>query len=265
MKSKILTTALILVGILSTGYAQGVIGKLKQKADQAADRAIDRKINEKVGGNPSGTNQPGGTLPGSGPGGSGNPSNTSGGGLVVTPPDVKENMAEAESSFKAGRYSDARYSLKQAMLGVEMEIGNKVLKSLPESVVGLSKKADADQVTSMGYGWVGLTIHREYASGNKHLNVTIANNSAWISAANMYLSNTNYATTGGEQNWKQTKVKGYRGIIEYSQSSGYKLSVPIGQSSIIVWEGINFASEQDMMNAANVFDLDGIKNKLGEK
>lgn len=265
MRSKILLTAMLLASISFTSIAQGVVGKLKQKAEQAADRAVDKKINEKVGGNQPGTNPPGGNLPGNGPGGSGNPANTSGGGLVVTPPNVKENMAEAESSYKAGRYSDARYALKQAMLGVEMEIGNKVLKSLPESVVGLSKKADADQVTSMGYGWVGLTIHRAYASGNKQLNVTIANNSAWISAANMYLSNTNYAATGGEQNWKQTKVKGYRGIIEYNQSSGYKLSVPIGQSSIIVWEGINFASEQDMMNAANVFDLDGIKNKLGEK
>ncbi|MBX2961394.1 MAG: hypothetical protein KF687_02710 [Cyclobacteriaceae bacterium] len=265
MKNRTLMLTLLLLVIYSTGHAQGVVGRLKQKADQAAERTIDRKINEKIGGNPSGTNQPGGTLPGSGPGGSGNPANTTGGGLIVTPPDVRENMSEAETSYKAGRYSDARYALKQAMLGVEMEIGNKVLKSLPETVVGLAKKSDADQVTSMGYGWVGLTIQREYGSGNKQLNVTIANNSAWISAANMYLSNANYATTGGEQNWKQTKVKGYRGIIEYNQGSGYKLSVPIGQSSIIVWEGINFATEQDMMNAANVFDLDGIKNKLGEK
>jgi hypothetical protein len=85
-----------------------------------------------------------------------------------------------------------------------------------------------------------------------------------MSAVNMYLTNGNYATTG-EQNWKQTKVKGYRGVIEYHESSGYKLSVPIGQSSLIVWEGINFASEQDMMNAATSFDIDGIKNKLGEK
>lgn len=257
-------TALLVAVISYAGLAQGVVGKLKQKAGQAADRAIDKKIDEKVGGNqpantPSGPGQPG-NLPGSG----NNPSNTTGGGLVVTPPDVRENMADAERAYKAARYSDARYALKQAMLGVEMEIGNKVLKSLPESVTGLSRKADADQVTSTGYGWVGLTIHREYAAGHKHLNVTIANNSAWMSAVNMYLSNANYATTG-EQNWKQTKVKGYRGVIEYHESSGYKLSVPIGQSSLIVWEGINFASEQDMMNAASSFDLDGIKNKLGEK
>ena len=86
-----------------------------------------------------------------------------------------------------------------------------------------------------------------------------------MSAYNAYMVNSNYATTGGQQNWKQTKVKGYKGIIEFSEGSGYKLSVPIGQTSMIVWEGINFATEQEMMTAANAFDIDGIKKKLGEK
>jgi hypothetical protein len=82
----------------------------------------------------------------------------------------------------------------------------------------------------------------------------------------MYLANGGYAQqTNGQQNWKHTKVKGHRAIIEYDESSGYKLSVPLGQSSLIVWEGVNFASEQEMMSAANAFDIDAIKNTLGEK
>ena len=94
----------------------------------------------------------------------------------------------------------------------------------------------------------------------------MANNSAWMSAVNMYLANGGYAQqTNGQQNWKQTKVKGYRAVIEYDESSGYKLSVPLGQTSLIVWEGVNFASEQEMMSAANSFDIDGIKKMLGEK
>ena len=247
-----------------SGFSQGVLGKLKQKAVQVTEQEANKKINQKTGTGPQGTDQPGGNTGGT-PGNSGTPGNTTGGGLVITPPDVKENMDDAGNSFKAGNYSDARYALKQAMLGIEMEIGNQVLKSLPETVTGLAKIESSDQVTSMGYGWVGLTVQREYQKNDKHLNVTIANNAAWMSAVNMYLSNTNYASTSGDQNWKQTKVKGYRGVIEYSDGSGYKLSVPIGQSSLIVWQGINFASEQEMMNAANAFDLDGIKNKLGEK
>ncbi len=239
------------------GNAQGIVNKLKQKAAQATEKAIEKKIDPNAG------NQ--GNTPGNQPGN--NPSNTGGAGLVIAPPDVKQNISEAEASFKAGNYSDARYAVRQAMLGVEMEIGQKVLASLPESVAGLKKEPESDKVTSMGYGWVGLTIHREYSSGSKQLSVDIANNSAWMSAVNAYLASGGYAqqSSGSQQNWKQTKVKGYKGIIEFNEGSGYKLSVPIGQSSLIVWQGINFATEQDMMNAATAFDIDGIKNKLGEK
>lgn len=262
MKSKILLTVTAAFLFAVSCPAQGVLGKLKQKAAEAGEKALEKKVNPNSGTgtttNP--TNQDTSTS------GSNNPTNKGGGGLVVTPPDVKQNIADAENSYKSGSYSEARYSIKQAMLGVEMEIGQNVLKSLPDAVAALKKEAEADQVTSMGAGWVGLTIHREYQNGDKQLTVNIANNSAWMSAYNAYMVNSNYATTtGGQQNWKQTKVKGYKGIIEYSDASGYKLSVPLGQSSLIVWEGINFASEQEMMTAANAFDIDGIKKTLGEK
>ena len=258
MRIKLILAGVFCLGVSWHGSAQGIVNKLKQKAAQATEKAIEKKIDPNAGNQNNQGNQPGNQ--------SGKPANTSGGGLVITPPDVKQNITEAESSFKAGNYADARYAVRQAMLGVEMEIGQKVLASLPESVVGLKKEAESDKVTSMGYGWVGLTIHREYSSGNKQLSVDIANNSAWMSAVNAYLAG-GYAqqSSGGQQNWKQTKVKGYKAVIEYGEGSGYKLSVPIGQSSLIVWQGINFATEQDMMNAANAFDIDGIKNKLGEK
>lgn len=259
-----------MVAVLFTfsANAQGFVNKLKQKADQAAQKALEKKAKEKAG--ISDENE--GTQ-GEGPSDSGDasetrnrPSNKGGGGLIATPPDVKQNLAEAETSYKAGSYGEARYSVQQAMLGVEMEIGKKVLESLPPSVSGLDKVAEADQVTSSGYGWAGLTIHREYLKDDKELRATVANNSALMSAVNMYMANGGYAqTTNGEQNWKQTKVKGHKAIIEYDDNTGYKLSVPLGQTSLIVWEGVNFASEQEMMAAANAFDIDGIKRMLGEK
>lgn len=261
MKQRILLTALVLLSISLVSSAQGVLGKLKQKAAQAGEKAIDKKINPSTGTqNPQQGNSP--TSTSSNPG---DPSNKGGGGLVVTPPDVKQSIADAETSYKSGSYSEARYAIKQAMLGVEMEIGQNVMKSLPEKVSGLPRVADQDQVTSMGAGWVGLTIHREYQTDDKQLRIDIANNSAWMSSYNAYMANANYASTGTQQNWKQTKVKGYKGIIEYNEGSGYKLTVPLGQSSLIVWEGVNFANEQEMMSAANAFDIDGIKKTLGEK
>jgi hypothetical protein len=249
--------------------AQGLMGKLKQKASQAAEKALEKKPEQKTGAstNDSQNQNSGGNADSNSGSNAGiHQTNKGGGGLVSTPPDVNQNLSDAETAYKSGSYGEARYAVQQAMLGVEMEIGQKVLKSLPETVSGLPKIPEQDQVTSTGYGWAGLTIVRDYQKDDKELKTTIANNSVWMSAVNMYLANGGYSqTTGGQQNWKQTKVKGYKAIIEYNEGSGYKLSVPLGQSSLIVWEGINYASEQEMMSAANTFDLDGMKKMLGEQ
>jgi hypothetical protein len=266
MKCKILLVGTVALALAFSSNAQGLMGKLKQKAEQAAEKALEKKAKEKAGvpDNEQSSTGDGNSNPGNS--GNSNPSNKTGGGLVTAPPDVKENLGEAETAFKANSYGEARYAVQQAMLGVEMEIGNKVLKSLPETVSGLPFDKSADQVTSTGWGWAGLTIQREYQKDDKQLRTMIANNAAWMSAVNMYLSNGGYAqTTGGEQNWKQTKVKGHRAVIEFNESSGYKLSVPLGQTSLIVWEAVNFATEQEVMAAANTFDIDGIIKTLGEK
>ena len=266
MKTKLSSTCLVVFLFAFSANAQGFVNKLKQKADQAASKALEKKAKEKAGISEETDEQNNTNQDQSASQNKNKPSNKGGVGLISTPPDVKQNLTDAETSYKAGSYGEARYAVQQAMLGVEMEIGRKVLEGLPSSVSGLDKVQESDQVTSSGYGWAGLTIHREYLKDDKQLTTTIANNSAWMSAVNMYMANGGYAqTTNGEQNWKQTKVKGHKAIIEYDESSGYKLSVPLGQTSLIVWEGVNFASEQDMMAAANAFDIDEIKKMLGEK
>jgi hypothetical protein len=71
--------------------------------------------------------------------------------------------------------------------------------------------------------------------------------------------------SGEKQNYKQVRVKGNKGVIEYDDSKGYTLVISIGQVSGIVWECINFATEQEVMKAAESFDIDGIKKMLGEQ
>lgn len=232
--------------------------KLKEKAAAVA---------EKVSGTENTQNQNGTATPAGGPAteGNNNPRNTSGGGLISTPPDVKENLTSAETSFGGGKYSEARYALQQAMLGVELEIGQAILKSLPQTIGDLNYEAAADQVTSTGWGWTGLTIFRKYAKGDKQLRFTIANNAVWMQAINLYFSGGYAQQSGGEQKWKQTKIKGLRAIIEYDENTGYKLSAPLGQTSLLVYEGVNHANEQEFMKAAEQIDVDKIKKQLGEK
>ena len=245
---------------LLTVQAQ-LMKKLKEKVASAAEKVSGTESQNQT------TN--GGTTPAGGATANGNnnsPRNTGGAGLITTPPDVKENLADAETSFGSGKYSEARYAVQQAMLGVELQIGQSILKSLPKTIAGLNYDSTADQVTSSGWGWAGLTIYRQYTNGEKQMKFSIVNNSAWMQAVNMYFNNAGYAQqTGGQQNWKQTKIKGIRAVIEYNESSGYKLSAPLGQTSLLVYEGINFTNEGEFMKAAEQIDIDKIKKQLGEK
>ncbi|MBF8962779.1 hypothetical protein I0P70_05940 [Pontibacter sp. FD36] len=264
---KIFTGAALLLLCFGSGEAVaqgGMLNKLKQKANNIAEKALDKTIEDKTGiGNGSSNN----SSATAGNSSSSRARNKGGEGLISTPPDVNAFLGDADKAFKAGTYGEARYAVQQAMLGVELQIGQKILKSLPESISGLNKDESVEQVASSGWGWAGLTIMRQYTDNNeKELRVMVANNSVMLSAVNMYLANGGYTQTSGEQqNWKQTKVKGHRAVIEYDDASGYKLTVPMGQSSLLVYEGVNFKNEQDMMAAANAVDIDGIKKMLGEK
>lgn len=242
----------------SGAYGQGLLKKLKDKANEITGQGSTN--NPATGTTPNQTNTPNNE-------GGRNATNRGGQGLVTTPPNVEENLTIAETSFKNGTYGEARYAIQQAMLGVEMQIGQNILKSLPATISNLKKDSTRDQVTSAGYGWSGLTIQREYTDGaDKNLKLTIANNSVWMQAVNTYLGNAGMAqTTGGEQNWKQTRLKGHRAVIEYDESTGYKISVPMGQTSLLVVEGVNYGTEQEFMTAAGHFNVDNIKKSLGEK
>lgn len=256
---------LFMVFISSETKAQSLLKKLKKQTEQKVLKKTDKMLEEAILGedsndpsNPGSTSNPGNNS-------GSNTANTTGGGLIMEPPDVMRSINDAEQAFNAQNYGTAKYAVRQAMLGIEMEIGHNILDGLPATVDGLNKVEDMDQVTSMNYGFVGLTMERVYQGGNKELKVSIGNNSALLSAANMMLAGGAYSTTSDDQNYKQTTFKGYRSVLQFDNSSGYTLSVPFGQSSIFVLNGRNYSSENELMAAAENFDLEPIKQELGEQ
>ena|SRR5437868_8174156 len=242
--------------LLNVGVQAQFLKKLKEKVNNAVNKtasASPASDSQQDANNNSSTSKP---------------SNTKGGGLTnTTPPDVNQQITDATQSHAAGNYSDARYSIQQALMGIELQMGKQILKSLPETVSGLKKDTMENKVMSTQWGWNNLTIQSVYKKDDQQMTVTIGNNGIYSGFVNMYFNSTYMQTTsdGKNQNAKQTKVKGYKAVITYDDSKGYTLLVPLGQSSLIAWECINFASEQDVMNAANVFNIDGIKKMLGEQ
>ncbi|WP_276503774.1 hypothetical protein [Terrimonas pollutisoli] len=250
------------LALSSSVPAQGLLKKLKDKVNKAVDKSVDKEVEKKTGlpsDSPSNDNSNNNS--------SGKPTNKGGGGLTNTePPDVKAQMAEAETAHGAKNYSDARYSLQQALMGVEIQLGRQVLKSLPATVVSVPADTTQDKVMSTQWGWSNMTIQRVYRKDDKQLTITIGNNSVYSPFISMYFANAGMVEANAEkQNIKQVKVKGNKAIIQYEDSKGYTLMMQMGQTSLIVWECINFANEQEVMTAANAFDIDGIKKMLGEK
>jgi hypothetical protein len=230
-------------------------------------KKLKDKVNNAVTGNSGST--PDQTQSANNNSSSGSPTNTKGGGLSnTTPPDVNQQIADAEKSQAAGNYSDARYSVQQALMGIELQIGKQVLQSLPATVSGLQKDTTQNKVMSTQWGWNNLTIQSVYKKADQQMTVTIGNNTMYSGFVDLYFNNSMYMqanSNGDKQNVKQTKVKSYKAVITYDDSKGYTLLVPLGQSSLIVWECVNFSTEQDVMNAANAFDIDGIKKMMGEQ
>jgi hypothetical protein len=242
--------------------AQGkFLRKLQNKAeDKAIEKVFGKETNETNNPNNSNNSNTNGVFGSSDPNA---PTNNRGEGLTTTPPDVLENIGIAEKSFDGKQYADARFAVRQAILGIELEMGNNVLEDLPEEISGLPYIKEEDLVASTGIGFVGLIIERVYRKDDQQFKVSIGNDAAMLNAANIYLTSGAYASTN-EQDFKHVSLGEYRGVIEYDEYSGYKLSVSIGQSSVLIAEGINFETEDAMMNAAETINIDNIKKELGE-
>jgi hypothetical protein len=190
--------------------------------------------------------------------------NRKGGGLDQELPDVTLHIAEAGESFSAKNYAGARSNLRQALWGVELEMGQNVLRSLPAEVGSLSHDADADRVSSTGVGFVGLLIERIYRGpDDMELSLSIGSDSGLLSLANLAMASGQYQTTSDQDNQKQVRFKDHNAYLYYDEDSGYGLSVPFGQSSVFLLQGVNYASEGEFMAAASQFDIQTIKQKLG--
>ncbi len=241
-----------------------LLKKLKEKVNKEIEKSVDKKVEEKTGANESNNNSSNNSQENN----RSKPTNTKGAGLKnTTPPDVIAAIGDAGKSFDAKSYSDARFSVQQALVGIELQLGRELLKSLPQSVDSMHADTTQDKVASTQWGWNNLTIQRVYSDGkDKQMTITIGNNLLYTGIVNAYFNN-GYTVQGNndEQNAKQVKVQGNKALITYDNDKGYSLIVPIGQSSTIVWEDINFANEDEVMSAANKFSIDNIKKSLGEK
>ena len=257
-------SAVVAFSCLAPHAQAQLLKKLKDK--------VNEKINSAAGSNSSSSsssdNSNNGSVASNGNNSSG-PSNHTGAGLTNTaPPDVLSNIAKAETAGKDTNYSQVRYALQQAIMGVEIQLGRQIIQSLPNTVNGLTKDTTKNVVSSTQFGWSNMTIQTVYSDGkDKQMTVMIGNIPMYASMVGLYFNNTYVQNNVTEQNpnIKQVQVKGEKSIIQFDQNTGYSLITQLGQSTVIAWQCVNFATEDEVMNAANAFDIANIKKLMGEQ
>ncbi|GAB4320133.1 MAG: hypothetical protein Kow00127_12440 [Bacteroidales bacterium] len=233
--------------------AQGILRKLKEKAEDKAVNAIfgeDQKTQEQE---PNDEHRSSGI------------SNTRGGGLEAEEIDVLSSIRSASDANDKGDFAQSRSSIRDALRGIEIELGRQVLSELPEEIEDLKSLKEEDAVASTQMGLTGLMISRTYRSSDREMNVIIGNDAAVMSAANLYMATgMNYNSLEENPDAKKITFQGRKGVIGYDESAGYSLAVPFGQSSVLMIEGVNFESEASFMSAADEIPLEKIVSKLGE-
>jgi hypothetical protein len=244
-------------GFTSLVNAQGsLMRRLQQKTEE--------KIIEEIFKEPENEKSPDRTTPGTER--SPQTRNQRGGGLDQEVPDVSKSITDADLAFNAGKYVEAKSSVRNALWGIELEIGQNVLNSLPQSVGQLQSDKNDDRVTSTGIGFVGLVIERTYrGKDDMVLSASVGSDSAILGLAGLYMTEGLYMQSSDQTDQKQIRFQDHRATIQYTDYDGYTLSIPFGQSSLFLVKGVNYDSESQFLTAANSFDISKIKKELGEQ
>ena len=183
-------------------------------------------------------------------------------GKKLEPVDIEEYLNNASAAISSEQWTFARYETKGALKGIEVEIGYKLLESMPTIVSELSYNPDDDGIVSTGIGLAGLLISRSYGSDTKEITGTIGNNSA-VGAGYGAMANASYASNDDQH--KNIMVQGYKGSLTFDGYNSYQLGVTFGQSSIFILECEQCTGEEEIMDAASAFDISKFESTLKDQ
>ena len=179
--------------------------------------------------------------------------------LSLNAQDFSKDIADAKSSYAAGKLADAHFSLEQAIQEIDMIVGKEVLKLLPAKMNDQASVEKDDQVTA-NVGFVGATVHRSYGdtTGSQ---VEIISNSPLIASLNSFL---NMPLVGGmmrNSTTKVVKIQGYKSRLEKQGDNdngkpNYQLQIPFKSALITITA--NGMDENAVMSFANSIPLDKI-------
>jgi hypothetical protein len=185
-------------------------------------------------------------------------------GFVLQAQQVEDKLNEASAAYKAGELENARFALQQALMEINQAIGREILALLPESLDGMQKIEQSDDVTGTGYGFAGLFVSRNYQGVGRESSVEIISDSPLMAGINALLSMPVFLGASPDQ--KRIKVDNYKALMTRNQDSegvvSWDIQVPFS-SSMLSFRCSGIDSEKEVTAMANKLPVEKIV-KLAE-
>ena len=161
--------------------------------------------------------------------------------------DVAGLLSTARGDYESGNLENARFSLQEALNGINHAIGRDMLALMPDNLGSLEKDVDQDNVTGVNTGFAGLFVSREYLDDNQNASVEIVSDSPLIGGIKTLLSMPAFLMK--DPNQKRIKVEGQKALLTRNESEtsvGYEVQLIFG-STLFTFRTDGVDSENEVL------------------
>ena len=146
--------------------------------------------------------------------------------------EFNKAVADARTSYKAGKLDDARFAMQTALQELDIITGKELLKILPQKMEDKAFNPKEDNVSG-STGFFGVVIHRQYGTvDTSNIELEIVGNSPFLSSINALLS----MPMMGNSDQKIIKINGFKALVSKQNNYGdridYEMQLPLNQSLI---------------------------------
>lgn len=179
-------------------------------------------------------------------------------GIQLTGQEVQEKLDAAKASYEAGNLEDARFSLQQALQGINQAIGNEILNLLPDQLGEMNKVDAEDNVTGVSAGFAGLYVNRKYQGPNSDATVEIISDSPLLGSISSLLTMPVFMAS--DPNQKRIKIDSYKALLTRNDNDSiisYDVQMPFG-SSMLTFNCNGIGDEKEVEGLLNTLPVSEI-------
>jgi len=151
--------------------------------------------------------------------------------LGVQAQEFNKQLASARTAYSSGKLDDTRFAMQQMLQELDILTGKEILKILPQKMNEQAAVTAEDNVSGAS-NFLGITIHREYGTDDKAVQLDIITHSPMIGSINAILS---LPFVAGSADYKVIRLEGYKALIQKNGSGAeteYELQLPLNNSLI---------------------------------